>query len=197
MTTPALAPSIRLRATARRLIGDQSGVSLPELLVVCLMFAFVLAAVEAAIVPSIHQQGRTARRNGSTQEASIAVERMSREIRDATSITVGGSGSPQTPSGRIDLVTSGQGGATLAAPQRVIYDCTSGACTRASGAVGGALGAPVSTVAHVTNPTTVFSAPAGASNPPYVSLKLDVTLGSGFSNPVELQDGVTVMNLAP
>jgi hypothetical protein len=63
--------------------------------------------------------------------------------------------------------------------------------------VGGALSTPTPVIAQVANGNTVFSGSPGASNPTFISLTLDESLGAPFSNPVELQDGVALRDLTP
>jgi type II secretory pathway pseudopilin PulG len=182
------------------LIARVDGFMLIELLVAMGLTLVVFGAMLDVMMVAFRDQSESGQRAHATQLGSGMVERMTREIRQASQATVeNATGAAATPGGRLDLLTPvvpSSGGTSTT--QHVVYDCTSaGQCTRALGPVGGALGSPTLVIAQVANGTTVFSGSPGASNPTFISLALDESLGAPFAQPVELQDGVALRDLTP
>jgi Tfp pilus assembly protein PilV len=186
---------------------SESGVTLIELLVVMVVALIVFGVTTMIIIQSFHIESSTTARAQASGLGSDMIERMAREVRGACSASIqNASGTQTNPGGRLELYTPVGSTTDCTSPtQHVIYNCTSGQCTRAAGPVGGALGTPTalclgsstasSTCRGITNGSTVFSGSNGYSNPPFIKLTLDQNLGSPFSHPLELQDGIALRNL--
>jgi Tfp pilus assembly protein PilV len=177
---------------------SESGVTLIELLVVMIVALLVFGVTTMIIIQSFHIQASTTARAQASGLGSDMIERMAREIRGACSASIqNASGTQTNPGGRLELYTPAGSSTDCTSPtQHVIYDCTSGQCTRAAALVGAALPTtPPVLITKITNGSTVFSGSNGYSNPPFIKLTLDQNLGSPFTHPLELQDGIALRNL--
>jgi type II secretory pathway pseudopilin PulG len=178
---------------ARRALSDQSGVSLIELLVVILLGVIIFGVPGMLWLGQRNTQDTVENRAEATRQAESLLERMTREMRQATSATVLNS---QVIDLVVPIVPVPAAGNTL---RRVRYDCSQDQeCTRDTGTVGGGLtGSPTAVITGVTN-TDIFSAtttPAGAVN--YIGVKLDKKLVvHGTTSSVELTDGVGLRNVS-
>ena len=195
-----------MSGSGHRLMTEQAGMTLIELLIAMVMTVVVFGTTLDVIFVGFRDQTASGNRAAATQLSSAIVERMTREIRQASQATIeNGTGALASPGGRLDLETPvfTAGGSTTT--QHVLYDCTSAnRCTRDQGPANGPLsGSPTLVIAQVTNPTTVFSGstasnPTVASNPTAIALTLDVDLATqGITHPVELRDGVALRDLTP
>ena len=183
-----------------RLLAREDGFTLIELLVGMAVSLVVFTATLTVMSVAFNQQSQTDRRAQAIQLGSVMAERMAREIRQASQATIEtGAGAPVSTGGRLDLLapvaaTPGAAKTTM----HVVYDCTAAdQCTRAQGPVGGTLGTATLVIAQVSNGSGVFRGTPGATNPQFISLTLDQSLGAPFSNPVEFQDGVALRDLTP
>ena len=177
---------------ARRALSDQSGVSLPEVLVVILIGVIVFGIPGMLWLSQRNNEETVANRAVATQESEVLLERMTREMRQATTATVLNS---QVVDLVVPIVPAPASGNTL---QRVRYDCSQNQqCTRDTGTVGGGLtGSPKIVITGVTN-TNIFSAtttPTGSVN--YIGVRLDKQLiVHGKTTSIELTDGVSLRNV--
>jgi Tfp pilus assembly protein PilV len=185
-------PNSSCRSTASRLrlrLRGESGVSLIELLTVIPMLAVVLMGIYALYNVGAKSQQDTNNRVRSLIQQQSGVERISREMRQATSIT-------PVSSQIIDGTTwvrPSSGGASV--QRRVRYDCSTGTCQRWEGAVGGALTTgPLNVITDVQN-ADVFSLEPNSVDPTYVVTRVEVTV-KGASNPITLDGGFALRNLA-
>jgi prepilin-type N-terminal cleavage/methylation domain-containing protein len=182
----------RLGQAGRRLRADESGFSLPELLVTIILGVIVFGIPGALWLTDRNTQTNIQSRATATQDAETMLERMTREMRQATSATVLNS---QVIDLVVPIVPVPAAGNTL---QRVRYDCSQNqSCTRDTGTVGGGLtGSPKTVMTNITN-TDIFSAtttPSGTVN--YIGIKLDKKLVvHGSTTSVELTDGVSLRNV--
>lgn len=188
-----------------RFTARESGFTLVELMVAMSMAIVIFGATLDVILVGLRDQTEQGQRAQATQLGTAMVERMTRQIREASQATVeNAAGNPATTGGRLDLQTPvpPSSGGGLSSTQRVVYDCTAASqCTRAQGTVGGVLGTAAPVIGQVANGSTVFSgtnsAGPQATNPTFIELTLDQTLGAPFSNPLELQDGIALRDLTP
>jgi prepilin-type N-terminal cleavage/methylation domain-containing protein len=173
------------------------GFTLVELLVAMVLTLIVFSTTLDVISVAFRRQSESGQRAQATQLGSAILERMTREIRQASQATVeNATGAAATPGGRLDVLVPSSGGTSTT--QHVVYDCTSAnQCTRAYGPVGGSLSSPTPIIGQVVNGNTVFNGSPGASNPTFIWLTLDESLGAPLSNPVELQSGVALRDLTP
>jgi len=164
-------------------------VSLVELLVVLPMLAIVLLGIYALYNVGAKSQQETNNRVRALIQEQSGVERMTREMRQATSITPVSS---QIIDGTTWVRPSG-GGASV--QRRVRYDCSTGTCNRYEGAVGGALSTgPVPIITNLQN-ADVFSLEPNSIDPTYVVTRFEVQV-QGASNPITFDGGFALRNLA-
>ena len=163
--------------------------NLIELLVVIPMLAVVLMGIYALYNVGAKSQQDTNNRVRSLIQQQSGIERISREMRQATAIT-------PVSSQIIDGTTwvrPTSGAASV--PRRVRYDCSTGSCQRWEGAVGGALTTgPVTVISDVQN-ADVFSLSPNSVDPTYVVTRVEVSV-KGASNPITLDGGFALRNLA-
>jgi competence protein ComGC len=181
-------PIHRLRRLRRRLRSER-GVGLVELLTVLPMIAIVLLGMYALYNVGAKSQQETNNRVRSLIQQQSGLERISREMRQATSIT-------PVSSQIIDGTTwvrPSDGSAST--PRRVRYDCSTGTCNRWEGPAGGALvTGPVPVITDVEN-ADVFSLLPNSVDPTYVTTRVEVTV-RGANNPITLDGGFALRNLA-
>jgi hypothetical protein len=122
-------------------------------------------------------------------EQQIGVERMTRELRQATSVA---SVTPQT----FDAVTwVAPPGGGAAVQRRVYYDCGNGSCKRWEGPAGGSLtSGPVTVLSGVTS-TGIFTLLPNSTDPNYVSINVSVSV-AGARNPIAISGGFALRNLS-
>ena len=189
MTPPSDSPPrSRLAAALERVRAEQCGFTLVELLVACSVGLIVLWAVLDVSFESARSQERTANRVDALRRAQVGLERMTREIRQASSYTISGG------SEVIDLETQVRpagGGAAVA--RHVQYDCSGSACIRFEGPPG----QPAPTTGGVEVVTGVQSAVMTATvvsaQAKHVAVQLNVTIPRQSAS-IRLDDGVTLRN---
>lgn len=171
-----------------RRLRSERGVGLIELLTVLPMVAVVLLGIYALYNVGAKSQTETNNRVRSLVQQQSGMERISREMRQATSIT-------PVSSQIIDGVTWVRPAAGTASVQRrVRFDCSSGTCNRWEGAPGGALTTgPVPIITGVLN-ADVFSLEPNSVDPTYVVTRVEVRV-TGANNPITLDGGFALRNL--
>jgi prepilin-type N-terminal cleavage/methylation domain-containing protein len=169
---------------SRRLRDDQSGFTLVELLVampIALIVVFMALLVLDTAVPS---ELRTRERAQALRDQEVGLERMTRELREATSFTFLTSQIVE-----FDLHIRSAGGL-----RKVRYDCSSGDyCLRLEGPVGGTVSGGTRIVDALVNPD-VFEPEPDFVNPRYVGVVARVRISEG-RRPITLRDGVDLRNL--
>jgi hypothetical protein len=171
-----------------RRLRCQRGVGLVELLTVLPMIAVVLLGIYALYDVGAKSQQETNNRVRSLIQQQNGLERISREMRQATSIT-------PVSSQILDAVTWVRPLAGTASVQRrVRYDCSTGTCNRWEGPAGGALDTgPVPVITDVLN-ADVFSLEPNSVDPTYVETRVEVNV-KGAGNPITLDGGFALRNL--
>lgn len=150
----------------------------------------VLGAIVMTLVRGLQDQGEQVNRAVTTQDVSARLERMTRELRNATAVQI------VSPT-QIDLHTPLRQGGGTSTPRHVVYTCASQVCRRHHGPVGGSLsGSSETTLTGVLN-TDIFTGTPGDDSPSYVTVNLRVASGPSSSAPVEFQDGVSVRKFSP
>jgi hypothetical protein len=140
-------------------------------------------------------------RTDSTQRARVALERMTRELRQATAATV----SPSTLMLTVPVRTP----TTDASVElSVVYDCSAGRCTRDQGSPAAPAvlsGVPVPVLEGVTDPAVFTAHGGGAVRYVEIDLRARVahagdasaqTRPVGLGRDLHLRDGVTLRNLS-
>lgn len=171
-----------------RRLRSERGVGMIELLTVLPMLAIVLLGIYALSDVGAKSQRRAGAKTSSLQRGQNGMERLTREMRQATDFT-------PVSSQILDATTyvrpSG-GGASV--PRRVRYECLDGACTRWEGPVGGSFDTgPETVIAGVQNPDVFFFSP-NRVNPTFVSMTIEVGV-NGASTPIVLDGGFELRNL--
>jgi hypothetical protein len=172
-------------------IRSESGaVSLNELLVAAPIMLMVLIALFVLYNEGVKGQSRTAGRTRGLAQQQLGVEKISKELRQATTIS-------PVSSQIVDMdtyVAPSTGAASTL--RRVRYDCSAGSCKRYEGPAGGTVftAGPIPTITDVRNPN-VFGMEPDFINPVFVNFTVQVDV-SGQSNPIELSGGVQLRNLA-
>ena len=172
-----------------RRLRSERGVGLIELLTVLPMVAVVLMGIYALYNVGAKSQQETNNRVRSLIQQQNGLERISREMRQATSVT-------PVSSQILDAVTWVRPTAGTASVQRrVRYDCSSGTCNRWEGPAGGALDTgPVPVITDVQN-ADVFSLEPNSVDPTYVVTRVEVDVKDA-NNPITLDGGFALRNLA-
>ncbi len=176
-----------------RLRSDQRGFTLVELLVAMpLALLLVFAALNLYRVAA-DGQSATGNRADAVQSARVALERMTRELRQVGP-PVGVSLSPVrfSSSQVMDYTTWTRPAGGASVQRNVHYDCSGGRCMRSEGPIGGALGTPTLVVDGVQN-LDVFDPRPDALYPNYVAIKLNVRV-NGQTRPITVTDGVELRN---
>jgi Tfp pilus assembly protein PilW len=169
-----------LRSILRRIAAEESGVSLTELLVSISVGVLVVFGAFQFNDTAGRSQAATSARAEALQQAQTGLERMTRDLRQAATVTV-----PTSES--IEMSTYVKSPTAAASLQTVRYVCASGTCTRLAGAA--TTGPAV--VTSVRN-ADVFD-PEPALDPRYVGIKLRVGV-TGATQTLMLRDGVEIRN---
>ena len=177
-------------AVTRSLLSERGAVTLPELLVSLPLVVLIVVAVLGLANLSQRDHDRTDSRVRSLSQQQAGMERIQRELRQATSITPVSSQIVEMNT----YVAPANGSAAVA--RRVRYDCTGGSCKRYEGTVGGTTfsSGPIVSIANVLN-ADIFVMEPDYVNPYFVALSVDVSV-RGASNPIALRGGVTLRNQA-
>jgi Tfp pilus assembly protein PilE len=179
-------PPFRIVSPLRRLRCER-GFGLVELLAVIPMVAATLLATYALYNVAAKSQERTTGRVHSLVQQQIGFERMSRELRQATSVT-------PVSSQVIDVVTWVRpSNADRSVKRRVRYECLNGSCQRWEGAPDGALTTgPAMVITNVQNPD-VFTLMPSTIDPTYVAIRVEVTV-KGATKPIVFDGGIALRN---
>jgi Tfp pilus assembly protein PilW len=137
------------RRRVRCVLRDERGLTLVELLWTMVLSLGLLGATMLVLITSLDQENRTSNRVSANDNVTVALERLTREIRQATYLA--------TPTGGgSTLVLHEYVNSTSSTPDTIVWNCgnQSGGeyyCTRTDGA-----GAPVTEVTNLTS-SNVFS----------------------------------------
>ena len=163
--------------------------SLTETTVALALFLIIVGVLFSLLSGALRNQDKSVHRALTTQAATAAAERLTRDIRNATAVSI-------LTSAKLDLRTAVRGGAPTSTIRHVVWDCSLGQrCTRQEGPVGGALASRVEDVVPGVVNGDVFTGTPGSTDPPYVTIKLNISVNQ--SQPIQFQDGVTVRRLSP
>jgi len=155
-------------------------VTLIELLVVMTMGIVVFAAAFGFYQIVVNRTADTTARANTLSDTRVAMERMTRDIREGKTVSVG----------------SGGTSLTIVSPiEQIIYTCTSGTCSRSTRTLAGAAKTgPERIVAGLNSSTVVFQS-VSLTGAAHASVR--VTLNStpeGRDTPIALTEDVTLRN---
>ena len=159
-----------------------------ELLTVLPMLAVVLFGIYALSNTGAKSQRNAHARTSVLQRAQNGIERVTREMRQATDFT-------PVSSQVLDATTyvrPTNGSASLL--RRVRYECASGSCRRWEGPAGGSLTTGPETVLSGLQNVDVFFFAPDSVNPTFVSMKVELSVESA-ANPIVLDGGFELRNL--
>ena len=180
--------------TARRRAAGSEGFTLVEMLVAASMSLVVLGVGVAVMTTGLRSEPKVAEKAGEIQEARVAMERLTREIRQGDSVIT-------ATASQFSLITNVNsatcGGATSSQSMlcRVTYTCSAESCTRVeSNPDGSGATAPVVVVSGIAT-SSVFSYTPTAATPTYIGVNLLFPADQGGDS-ITLTDGVTMRNAA-
>jgi type II secretory pathway pseudopilin PulG len=193
----------RKRMAARLL--DERGFTIVELLVVALVMIVVVTAVFGLYRVAATEQERVGSSTKGLSEQRIGLERMTRELRQATTICQAypTCGTTFSNASSVDFQRC-RGGSGTCTQVWVRYNCsgtpaqtvppavTTRACLRSESSAPTGLGsAEKVVVANVaTSPAGIFT----FTQPNFLAIAMRVSV-KGFTNPISLQDGVRARNV--
>jgi hypothetical protein len=174
------------RSLLRRVRRCERGVGLIELLAVIPMLAATLMATYALYSVAQKSQQRTDNRAQTLIQQQVGFERMSRELRQATTVT-------PVSSAAIDVTTWVRPfNQDRSVKRRVRYECAT-SCQRWEGPENGSLtSGPVPVISNVQNPD-VFTLMPNSINPTYVALRVEAT-ARGSAKPIVFDGGFALRN---
>lgn len=183
----------RIGEIAEALRGSERGYTLIELLVAATIGMVVLGGAVTVFVGAVRSEPRTASKVSGVQEGRVAVERITREVRQGISIETA---EPSTMS----LVTYVPPGSCATPPAesrepcRVTYACAAGQCTRTVAEPdGGEPGAAVLVASGLASNEVFAYSPNEPEVPPsYVDVELSFEAREG--GPVTIADGAELRN---
>jgi type II secretory pathway pseudopilin PulG len=165
---------------------------LVEMLVAVTIGMVVLGGAVTIFMGAVKSEPRTSAKVGAIQEGRVALERITRELRQGIEVEPGASGSGLV---LLTYVRSGNCGSSPegeAEPCQVTYDCAEGQCSRAVAEPdGGAAGTPVQVVTDLSTTANVFTYVPSAESPEYVGVELSFEKTQS-TDPTVLADGATL-----
>jgi type II secretory pathway pseudopilin PulG len=200
-----------MRAPPRSRLGradGEAGMTLIELLVAMIMGVIVVGGATSMLISAVRAQPQQQEQAQSISTARFELERMTREIRNGTSVT------PPATSNNVSFVArvrrTACGGAvptsasTPSIPCQIVYSCTTSSCTRTEREVGGASGGAPTTIVTDIDSSSVFCfvpsanadptecGPAkGGTAPTYIGLTLSIPNPRG-SGHLTISDGASL-----
>jgi prepilin-type N-terminal cleavage/methylation domain-containing protein len=167
-----------------RRLKDQSGFTLVELLVAMPIALLVLSMAMLALATTVRNDQRTREHTDALRDQQVGLERMTRELREATSFTF-------LDSQRVEFTAWSRPANGL---RRIGYTCSSGThCVRREGPVGGTLSDSGIVIDALVN-ADVFDPEPDFVNPRYVGIVAQVRIAQD-RRVITLRDGVELRNL--
>jgi Tfp pilus assembly protein PilW len=181
----------RVREAVVALRGDESGLTLIELMVAATLGLVVVGAALSMFLGGVRSEPRTASKVAAIQQARTTLDRITRELRQGIEVT-------DSSNSELSIVTyvkaASCGGApgSTAIPCEVTYTCATTSCSRlVAQPDGSAPSSPVVVASDLASPL-VFSYEPDDDAPSYVGVTF--TFASEDGDPVTLGDGVALRN---
>ena len=176
-----------------RIAGSEDAFTLIELLLVISLTLIILGGTVGVLTAGIRSEPRIAERTADIQAARVAMERLTREIRQGSSVTTA-TGSQFAIVTNVNSATCGGAHSTEVRSCRVTYSCSAGQCTRTEANPDGS-GTPSTEVVvrGIGSTSTVFSYSPSAAAPSYIEIKLEFPAAAGDDS-ITLTDGVSLRN---
>jgi Tfp pilus assembly protein PilW len=191
-----------MRAVLRRIVRGEGGLTLVEVLVVCIVGIVVIGVPLTLAVQTWRGQNEATSRGAATNRVELGLARLMQDLRAAVhTTTVTATGATLTVP-----VRSAAGGA-VPTTQQVVWSCTAGvSCTRS---VAGGTAFPI--IPNLVSATFAPTSAAGATTTPQTDpAYVQVTIGvrdtnengnrsatvSRMTNPITISDGTALRNFA-
>lgn len=181
----------RIGERAAALRRSEGGFTLIELLVAATMGMVVLGGAVTVFIGAIHSEPRASSKITAIQQGRVAVERITRELRQGADVLPAGSSG-------LELITYLPHGACEASseegaePCLVTYACTTVDCSRTVQDPGGGSAETTSQLVSGLSSSNVFSYSPDESEPDYVGVRLSFATREG--GPVVIADGAAPRN---
>lgn len=190
-----------------RMMDDEVGMTLIEMLVALVMGLVVVGGATTLMISAVRKQPEQQQQAQSISTARYELERMTREIRNGTSVTSATASSVSFVA-RVRRTACGGGvptnPATPSIQCQIVYSCTATSCTRTERDVGKTTGGTATTIATGIDSAEVFcfvpsanadptecgSAKSGTS-PTYIGITLRVPNPSERSD-MTISDGASL-----
>lgn len=185
-----------LEIIARRRMASADGLTMIEVLLAAAIGLVVIGGTIGIMTSGIRSEPRLAERTTDIQGARVAMERLTREIRQGQVVT-SATGSQLSLVTNVNSATCGGAGSTEVRLCHVTYTCSASQCTRSETNPDGT-GTPSSSeiVVHGVSGAAVFSYAPSSSAPQYVAVRLEFPSMSGGDS-ITLTDGVAMRNAGP
>src|SRR4051794_14509506 len=169
-------PMSALRAIAGRLRGDESGITLVELLVAAAMGVVLFAAAASLMISAMRSQPEISKKAQTISTARWVMERFTREIRNGIAVAPGkATASEVSFTTYVRTPTCGGSGtlasSTKAIPCQVTYRCTTTKCSRIEASPGVFTGSE-RTIFEGIGSSSVFSYTPSATEAKFNEVKL-------------------------
>jgi prepilin-type N-terminal cleavage/methylation domain-containing protein len=184
-----------MRRTLRSLGRSDDGFTLVEMLVATTLALIIIGAAVQVFTASLRSEPRERSRAAKIQGARTAIDRITRELRQGSSVPVATSSQLSIVT-YVNAATCGGTASTTSIPCRVTYTCTGTVCTRSVASPNGSGGGAAVQFASGLSSPNVFSYSPSAANPSFVGVTLAFPAGNG-DDAVTLDDGVALRNRAP
>ena len=176
----------------RRPPAREGGYTLVEVLVATALAIGLLGTAGMLFTASIQSQPKASTRTMHLQQARTTVERLTRELRQGSTVTSGSAAQLSI----VTYVAGACGGGPPAATAReceVTYTCSSGTCSRVEATPDGTSSGPSTVVVTGLADSNVFSYSPSVTSPTYVGVRLSFDAGDGEDS-ITLEDGVALRN---
>jgi prepilin-type N-terminal cleavage/methylation domain-containing protein len=177
---------------SRRRLAQADGFTLIELLLAASISLVVLGVGVGLMTTALQSQPKVAERASEIQQARVAMERLTREIRQGDSV-VSASDTQFSLITQVNSATCGGATSDEARLCRITYTCSVGSCTRVEANPDGSGAAAPQIVVNGITTSSVFSYTPTAAAPTYIGVKLLFPSENGDDS-VTLTDGVTMRN---
>jgi Tfp pilus assembly protein PilW len=181
-----------MTGTSRNRVAASDGFTLIELLLSASLSLLVLGVGVGLMTTAMRSEPKVAEKAGEIQEARVAMERMTREIRQGDSV-VTASSTQFSLITQVNSATCGGANSSEARLCRVTYTCAGEVCTRVEANPDGTGPSTPVIVVNGLSTSSVFTYTPSAAAPTYIGVSLLFPSESGDDS-ITLADGVTMRN---
>jgi type II secretory pathway pseudopilin PulG len=176
-----------------RTAASADGFTLVELLMAVTLTLVIIGGTVGILLAGVRSEPRIAERTADIEAARVAMEQLTREIRQGATVTTA-TGNQFALVTNVDSATCGGAQTTVVRACRVTYSCAAGRCTRAeANPDGSGTASPRVVVEGIVPSSVVFSYSPSAANPAYIGVTLEFPAASGDDS-ITLTDGVAMRN---